>query len=84
VIIGRRTLSEAMNAVSYVGKNIAAEFVGEPIGGKPNAPGDGTFFTLPYRGIMVNLSYRYWQGTWPNDFFVWRAPEIAAPVTFVD
>jgi hypothetical protein len=77
VIIGRRTFSAAMNAVSYFGKYMAAVLVAEPIGGKPNAPGDETFFTLPYSGIMVNLSDRYWQGTWPDDFSVWRAPEIA-------
>jgi tetratricopeptide (TPR) repeat protein len=84
VIIGRRTFSAAMNAVSYFGKYTAAVFVGEPTGGKPNSPGDETFFTLPYSGIMVNLSDRYWQGTWPDDFSDWRAPDIAAPVTFVD
>src|SRR5580698_6486884 len=54
-----------MNAVSYVGKYIAAVFVGEPIGSKPNAPGDETFFTLPYCGIMVNLSDRDWQELGP-------------------
>jgi hypothetical protein len=84
VIIGRRTFSAAMNAVSYFGKYTAAVFVGEPTGGKPNAPGDETFFTLPYSGIVVNLSDRYWQGTWPDDFSDWRAPDIAVPVTFVD
>jgi hypothetical protein len=73
-----------MNAVSYFGKYMAAVLVGKPIGGKPNAPGDETFFTLPYSGIMINLSDCYWQGTWPHDFSVWRAPEISAPVTFVD
>jgi hypothetical protein len=33
---------------------------------------------------VVNLSDRYWQGTWPDDFSSWRAPDIAAPVTFAD
>jgi hypothetical protein len=84
VIIGRRTFSAAMNAVSYFGKYTKAVFVGEPTGGKPNAPGDETFFTLPYSGIVVNLSDRYWQGTWPDDFSDWRAPDIAAPVRFDD
>jgi C-terminal processing protease CtpA/Prc len=84
VIIGRRTFSAAMNAVSSFGKYTEAVFVGEATGGKPNAPGDETFFTLPYSGILVNLSDRYWQGTWPDDFSNWRAPDIAAPVTFAD
>ena len=84
VIIGRRTFSAAMNAVSYFGRFTQALFVGEPTGGKPNAPGDETFFTLPYSGIAVNLSDRYWQSSWPDDFSNWRAPDIATPVTFSD
>jgi hypothetical protein len=55
-----------------------------PSGGKPNAPGDETPFTLPYSGIVVNLSDRYWQGSWPDDFSDWRAPDLAVPVTFAD
>ena len=84
VIIGRRTFSAAMNAVSYFGRFTKAVFVGEPTGGKPNAPGDETPFTLPYSGIAVNLSDRYWQGSWPDDFSDWRAPDLAVPVTFAD
>lgn len=26
----------------------------------------------------------YWQGTWPDDFSNWKAPDIAASVTFAD
>lgn len=84
VIIGRRTFSAAMNAVSYLARDTKAVFVGEATGGKANAPGDETFFTLPYSGMAVNLSDRYWQGGWPNDFSPWRAPDIAAPVLFSD
>ncbi|HEX4294659.1 MAG TPA: hypothetical protein VHZ29_11030 [Rhizomicrobium sp.] len=84
VIIGRRTFSAAMNAVSYFGRFTKAVFVGEPTGGKPNAPGDETPFTPPYSGIVVNLSDRYWQASWPDDFSDWRAPDLAVPVTLAD
>jgi tetratricopeptide (TPR) repeat protein len=84
VITGRRTFSAAMNAVSYFGRFTKAVFVGEPTGGKPNAPGDETPFTLPYSGIVVNLSDRYWQGGWPDDFSESRAPDIAATQIFAD
>lgn len=84
VIIGRRTFSAAMNAVSYFGRFTKAIFVGEPTGGKPNAPGDETPFSLPYSGIVVNLSDRYWQGSWPDDFSDFRAPDIAVPQNSAD
>jgi tetratricopeptide repeat protein len=84
VIIGRRTFSAAMNAVSYFGRFTQAVFVGEPTGGKPNAPGDEVPFALPYSGLAVNLSDRYWQGSWPDDFADTRGPDIAVPVTFAD
>jgi hypothetical protein len=84
VVIGRRTFSAAMNAVSYFGRFTQAIFVGEPTGGKPNAPGDEVPFTLAYSGLVVNLSDRYWQGGWPDDFADARAPDIAVPLTFAD
>lgn len=84
VIIGRRTFSAAMNAVSYFARRTKAIFVGEPTGGKANAPGDETPFALPYSGILVNLSDRYWQGGWPDDFSDSRAPDLATPVRYSD
>ncbi|HLZ75996.1 hypothetical protein [Phenylobacterium sp.] len=84
VITGRRTYSAAMNAVSYFGRFTKAIFVGEATGGKPNSPGDETIFTLPYSQIAVNVSDRYWQGGWPDDFADTRAPDIEVPVRFAD
>ena len=84
VITGRRTFSAAMNAVSYFGRFTQAIFVGEATGGKPNSPGDETVFTLPYSKIAVNLSDRYWQGSWPDDFTDTRAPDVLVPVRFAD
>jgi hypothetical protein len=37
----------ALNAADYFQRDLNAIFVGEPTGGKPNAPGDETFFALP-------------------------------------
>ena len=84
VITGRRTFSAAMNAVSYFGRFTQAIFVGEATGGKPNAPGDETVFTLPYSKIAVNLSDRFWQGDWPDNFADTRAPDIETPIRFAD
>lgn len=84
VIIGRRTFSAAMSAVSYFARDTHAIFVGEPTGGRPNSIGEETGFSLPYSGIMVNLADRYWQSGWADDFTLWRAPDIATPVSAKD
>ncbi|HVT13841.1 MAG TPA: tetratricopeptide repeat protein [Fimbriimonadaceae bacterium] len=82
LIVGRRTFSAAMNAASYFKRFFDPTFVGEPTGGKPNAAGDEVPFTLPYSGIVVNVSDVYWEGYWPEDHSVWIAPAIYAPPTF--
>jgi len=84
VIIGRRTFSAAMNASSYLERHLSPIFIGEPTGGKPNAPGDEVFATLPYSGIAYNVSDVLWQGGWPYDARPWIAPQIATPPRFED
>ena len=58
IIIGPRTFSAGVNAVAYFQRETQALFVGEPTGGKPNSPGDETFFTLPYSKIAVKFLAR--------------------------
>jgi tetratricopeptide (TPR) repeat protein len=82
VIIGPRTFSAGTNAAVYFERDLHAVFVGEPTGGKPNAPGDETFFTLPYSKIAVNFSNVYWEGGWPQDERWSLAPDIYTPRTF--
>jgi hypothetical protein len=82
IIIGPRTFSAALNAASYFQRDLHTVFVGEPTGGKPNAPGDETFFTLPYSKISVNFSSVYWESGWPQDARWSLAPDIYTPRTF--
>ena len=82
VIIGPRTFSAGLNAADYFQRNLNAILVGEPTGGKPNAPGDETFFTLPYSKISVNFSSVYWESGWPQDDRLSIAPDVFTPQTF--
>jgi hypothetical protein len=82
VIIGPRTFSAALNAADYFQRDLHAVFVGEPTGGKPNSPGDESFFTLPYSKISVNFSNVYWESGWPYDDRWSIAPDIYTPRTF--
>jgi hypothetical protein len=82
VIIGPRTFSAALNAADYFQRDLHAIFIGEPTGGKPNAPGDETFFTLPYSKISVNFANVYWESGWPQDARWAIAPDIYVPRSF--
>jgi hypothetical protein len=82
IIIGPRTFSAGVNAAAYFQRETHALFVGEPTGGKPNSPGDETFFTLPYSKIAVNFSDVYWESGWPYDARWSIAPDIYTPRTF--
>lgn len=82
VIIGPRTFSAGLNAADYFQRDLNAIFVSEPTGGKPNAPGDETFFTLPYSKISINFSSVYWESGWPQDARLSIAPDVYTPRTF--
>ncbi len=82
VLIGPRTFSAALNAASYFQRDLEATFVGEPTGGKPNSPGDESFFSLPYSGIAVNFSNVYWESGWPYDERWAIAPDIETTRSF--
>lgn len=82
VVIGGRTYSAAQNAASYFERHTNAIFVGEPSGGKPNAPGDEVPFILPYSQTWANVSDLYWASGWANDYRNWTAPQIYTPATF--
>ncbi|MBI5086007.1 MAG: hypothetical protein HZB13_15590 [Acidobacteria bacterium] len=58
-IIGRQTFSSGMwNAIDL--KQMGVTLLGEPTGGKPNAPGNVTNVQLPNSRISVNVSTRMW------------------------
>jgi hypothetical protein len=82
VIVGPRTFSAGLNAADYFQRDLHAVVIGEPTGGKPNAPGDETFFTLPYSKVAVNFSNVYWESGWPQDARWSIAPDIYTPRTF--
>jgi C-terminal processing protease CtpA/Prc len=82
VITGRRTFSAAQNLATYLEKQTAATFVGEPTGSSPNFVGEEDFITLPYSKVNVNVSDLFWQSSWPGDKRTWIAPTLYIPPTF--
>jgi tetratricopeptide (TPR) repeat protein len=83
VLIGRSTWSAAQFLVNDLERYTEAIFVGEPTGGKVNAYGDSRKITLPNSGITVRVSSLWWQGD-ERDKRPWKAPDVAADLTFED
>ncbi len=79
VITGQRTFSAAQNFVNRLEQMTDAVFVGEPSSSRPNFTGETTTIELPYSGIRLSISSRYWQDSQPGD----RRPfiPVAMPVT---
>lgn len=84
VIIGRETFSAAQNAVNDLEKYTNAIFVGEPTGASPNHFGDARPIILPNSKIRLQASTLWWQDKDPRDNRKWKAPHIAADLTFAD
>lgn len=83
-IIGRRTFSAAQNAATFIERHTKAIFVGEPTGSSPNFIGEETeaTFELPFSKLNVNISYLFWQSSWPTDYRPWIAPLLYTPPRF--
>lgn len=84
VIIGRETFSAAQNAVNELEKYTNAIFVGEPTGASPNHFGDARPMVLPNSQIRLQASTLWWQDKDPRDTRQWKAPDLAADMTFED
>jgi hypothetical protein len=82
VIIGKRTYSSAViNAIDFK-NHTEAILVGEPTSGKPNHFGEVKKFKLPYSGLSVSYSTKYFKylDEDPNSLM----PDIAVETTFSD
>jgi C-terminal processing protease CtpA/Prc len=84
VIIGRETFSACQNFCNRLQRETQVIFVGEPTGSKPNFVGEGNPIELPYSGVRVNGSSRYWQDSVSDDYRIWVAPDLVATMTSTD
>ena len=84
IITGRETFSACQNFSTWLDRQTAALFVGEPTGSRPNFIGEGNEIRLPYSGLMANASSRLWQDSYSEDKRVWIAPDLAAEMTSDD
>lgn len=67
VITGRGTFSACQNLTNFLDRVTNAVFVGEPSASRPNFTGEDTTVQLPWSGLRVSISSRYWQDSHPGD-----------------
>ncbi|HEX5651783.1 MAG TPA: hypothetical protein VFX58_01840 [Chitinophagaceae bacterium] len=84
IITGRETFSAAQNLVNELEKYTEAVFVGEPTSENVNFFGDTRLEVLPNSKLNINLSWLWWQNLDPRDKRKWKAPHLAADMSFED
>lgn len=82
ILTSPNTFSAAQNMASQFEAHTPALFVGEVTGSRPNFYGESATSQLPYSGLTVSISNRYFQFGWfSDDARPWIAPDMAAPIT---
>jgi len=67
--------------VNFLDRTTATHFVGEESGSKPIFVGEDTGVVLPYSGLMMSISARYWQDSYPGDERIWIPVEMPVSET---
>jgi hypothetical protein len=67
VVTGRGTFSACQDFVNFLERATDAVFVGEPSSSKPNFAGESTSVLLPWSGVRMSISSRWWQDSYPGD-----------------
>ncbi|MGQ0723220.1 MAG: hypothetical protein ACT4PE_16850 [Candidatus Eiseniibacteriota bacterium] len=84
VVIGRNTFSACQNFVNRLDRDVHPIFVGEPTGSSPNFVGEDNPIVLPWSGLTVSASSRYWQDSVSEDVRPFIAPELPAEMSSED
>lgn len=84
VITRHQTFSAAQNCTSRIERLTRAFFVGEPSSSSPNFTGEESEIMLPYSGLVISISNRYWQNSSPIDNRPWIEMDIPVTLTFED
>ncbi len=84
VIIGRMTLSAAVNFVTELEQSVHPIFVGEPTGAPPNLYADARPLILSHSKIQVDVSSHYIQKSTSDDTRLAITPSISTPLSSTD
>ncbi|MDH3626611.1 MAG: S41 family peptidase [Acidobacteriota bacterium] len=83
-LIGRGTFSAAIEFAIQMERSLNATFVGEPTRGKPNHYGESEDLELPYSGLSIGYSAKFYQLSDVQDERPWIPPDIPVGTSFED
>lgn len=76
-LTSRSTFSAAQNFINRLERRVPRTiFAGEPSMSSPNFTGEDFPVRLPFSGLVVSISNRYWQDSAPNDVRPFISPSI--------
>ena len=85
VLTGRSTFSAAQNFINRLERRVpSAIFAGEPSMSSPNFTGEDNPVPLPFSGLTVSISNRYWQDSDAADRRPWIAPHLPVALSSRD
>lgn len=67
VLTGPGVFSACQNLVNHLDRATEAVFLGSPAASRPNFTGEDTSVELPWSGIHLSISSRWWQDSFPTD-----------------
>lgn len=84
VVTGRGTFSACQDFVNFLERATDAIFVGEHSSSKPNFAGESTNVQLPWSGLRMSISSRWWQDSYPSDERPYIPVSMPVELTFED
>lgn len=84
VLTGPNTFSAAQNLLNQLCRATDAIVAGEPSSSKPCFAGESTEVLLPWSGLRLSISSRWWQDSFPEDARPWIAPDLPVALTSRD
>lgn len=84
VITSRTTFSAAQNFINFLEREAQPIFVGEPSASRPNFTGESNRVELPWSGLQMSISSRWWQDSYPGDDRPYIPVAMPVDLTFED
>jgi hypothetical protein len=85
VLTSRATFSAAQNFINRLERRIpSVVFAGEPSMSSPNFTGEDHPVSLPFSGLTISISNRYWQDSDAQDRRPWIAPQLPVTLSSTD